>query len=926
MQGKKHRIIAAAVTAMGMAAAILLSGRLVRAAEEETEEAVPPVIQLLLPDAGNAQAEEILQEGDVQIHTLIYREPQYIQIRITDPELELSRTELVYRIGPGDGESERLSFETLFDPETGDVWQEEEVTAANWEITDGMSVRELCVHAETADGGIFEYSADSETEAWEILVDETPPEVRLLPAQEAVDMVENAAGEEVPLYAGETQYLLRVEDPANTGNEMQESGDCAGMEKVEWYVQSDLPETVAAAPVPDIPKGSRQGSWTIPVRMEEAAESNDIQLVVSVTDRAGNRTLLTQNLAIDRKGPRITIRYDNNDVQNGIYFNAERNLTVRAEDLNFDPSQTILYTETAFSGWQWDGSAYTAVLNCEADGEYLFHLTAADLAGNPADVDWDGPEGNAAPQRFVVDRTAPVIQVSFDRNDAENGKYYNKVRTAAVRIAEENFTPEDVKITIEADLEENDAKPPQPEAFHLENGAYVSKIRFDRDGEYRMRVQYQDPAGNPADPVSVPAFVIDRTPPKMILQNMDGGHIFGGHRQPVVLIDDTNLDAQNCRIAGSVSRIGGTAPLQPEELADVSFTGTGKEFFLREPADLPSGDGHYLLSVTARDLAGNVGSLEEIAYPVNRFGSVYMIADKATEELLSRGYTKNAPELSVIEYNPEELVRYDVTLMANGAVRTLAEGREYTVSDERTATGWMQYQYRICPAAFQDDRGNPVQGNYEITVFSEDAAGNRNSNRTNALDNRLLLTCLLDREPPVGYMDVTGLKAGSRELASPPVQASVYWEDNIGMSKVTVFLNGKAVKILEGEELARQGGAFRLMIREKDLPGELYAVLTDLAGNETELPHRLIHQETETAAEESRKQEAAEEEREEGQKEQPEKAGFVSKEEMVQAMTESAETSNAAENASLPVWRVVLPVCIAAVAVLLWVLRRKKRN
>ena len=59
-----------------------------------------------------------------------------------------------------------------------------------------------------------------------------------------------------------------------------------------------------------------------------------------------------------------------------------------------------------------------------------------DLAGNPAK--------SVSVDEFVVDRTVPVITVTFDNNSAQNGKYYKDPRTATISIREHNFRESEV--------------------------------------------------------------------------------------------------------------------------------------------------------------------------------------------------------------------------------------------------------------------------------------------------------------------------------------------------------------------------------------------------------------------------------------------------------------------------------------------------
>ena len=76
------------------------------------------------------------------------------------------------------------------------------------------------------------------------------------------------------------------------------------------------------------------------------------------------------------------------------------------------------------------------------DGAYTLDVTGTDALGNTASVSYTGE----APQAFTIDRTPPLIEVTWDNTDARNGRYYNAARLATVRVADLSFDDSYVKI------------------------------------------------------------------------------------------------------------------------------------------------------------------------------------------------------------------------------------------------------------------------------------------------------------------------------------------------------------------------------------------------------------------------------------------------------------------------------------------------
>lgn len=657
------------------------------------------------------------------------------------------------------------------------------------------------------------------------------PVITLEPNQGAAGDVTNSSGRGVKLYGGSMSYSMHIYDPIYRDGDTQLY---SGLASVKWTVESDQAGLISTSGNNNAFDGQQSVSLQVPVSINGIGETNNITVTVTAVDKAGNETTYKEYLAIDNQAPRVTISYDNNSVLNGKYFKADRNLTIQVEDLNFDSSRTSVNTQMGMSGWSQRGNVYTALISYNSDGDYTFEMATADKANNQAAIDYTNGGANAVPQAFTVDKTAPVISVSFDNNDVKNGKYYKANRIATVSVQEHNFNAGEVGTVVTASLDGQGIAVPSLGSFSDSGDSHRASIPFQADGDYTITVNYTDLAGNPAQTVTVSEFTIDKTLPTAEITNVQNGSAYTGTITPTITLQDVNFDPNGYSIQWKVTKLKGTSSLTAADHGVVASLPHGVTFSISNLEELAENDGIYLLSATVTDLAGNTFTTEDLVYSVNRFGSVYTAYDEATRLLLETGYTNGAQVLKFLETNPNKLTSHSITISINGSTKTLKEGRDYEVK-LLSSGGWQQYLYTILEAAFLDDKGEPIQGKYEITILSEDEAGNENSNRTNVQGNAMAVSYTIDKEGATGYIDVSGLKEGKDSITAAQTEITVHWEDNNGMSKVEIYVNGKLFKTLEGEELAAANGSYTFTLEESQDVQSIYAVLTDVAGNETRL-------------------------------------------------------------------------------------------
>ena len=209
-------------------------------------------------------------------------------------------------------------------------------------------------------------------------------------------------------------------------------------------------------------------SWSGSITVDSAKNnSNHVVIQVYAEDNAGNiRGFGSQEskkeIKIDTTAPRIDVSYNNNSPDSGKYYRNDRVATITVTERNFDPDQVKAAIRNtsgavpALSNWttiagnkdgNGDDTRHTATLTYHADGDYTFGIRCTDLAGHECPEERVGYGNSANPKEFTIDQTAPVVTVSYDNNDAQNGKYFKEKRTATVTITERNFDESRVQFT-----------------------------------------------------------------------------------------------------------------------------------------------------------------------------------------------------------------------------------------------------------------------------------------------------------------------------------------------------------------------------------------------------------------------------------------------------------------------------------------------
>lgn len=594
---------------------------------------------------------------------------------------------------------------------------------------------------------------------------------------------------------------------------------------------------------------------------------NDMVLLVELVDRAGNSSYDYIAFGIDQTPTAISVSYDNNNADtksgSGAFFNANRTATVTVKERNFNTENvewTIRNAEgtapshsapkfTQGSGNR-DDDTYVYTVTYSNDGVYSFDMKYTDRAGNKNQtIDY----GNSvAPTKFVVDKTLPVISVSYDNNDARNEKYFNAYRTATVTVTEHNFDVNRVTITGTASLDGNAVK--FPDASWSNSGdTHVATIKYDTDADYTFDISMDDMAGNKSNEanygssVAPKDFVVDTTIDKPVISGVENGNSYKDSVLPKIDFSDINF--KDVKVTLLRTRKDEINKDVTSDYINVSTNDKGGSFAATEDTfkKIQENDGIYTLSVQITDKAENTSS-DEVTFTVNRFGSVYSLGTYLSNDLNDKYVQSIDNDIVITEYNPDRLVEgnLDVVVTRDGSPVEYGDG-ELTISPvvnelaKIGSSGWYQYEYTISKNVFTDDNGNPIDGIYKVYVGSEDTVGNKSENIS--YDESSVLFRLDHTAPTI--KSVSGLDKKIVNADEQKVSYEVF--DAIGIDSIDVYYydgNGTRVDHIRStdkgstdvtdvlSDLTNYTGSFTIGSSTTSEPVRI--VIKDLAGNVTD--------------------------------------------------------------------------------------------
>lgn len=545
--------------------------------------------------------------------------------------------------------------------------------------------------------------------------------------------------------------------------------------------------------------------------------SNEIKMHIKMTDRAGNTSEDELIFSIDKTKPEIKIAFDNEtpDAENTTMFKENRVATITVTERNFEATDfkaDITNTDGVIpelSAWQTtentenpDQSVSTATITFAEDGDYTLSVSGKDKAANQAET--------VKADDFTIDKTRPVITVTYDNNNAVNGNYYAAARTATIQIEEHNFSENRVKITGTATDNGAGISFPQSGGFTGNGDVHTATITCGTDGLYNFNVEYTDMAGNIAETYTGEEYYVDLTEPEIEIVGVEDYSANNGDVIPQIVMSDTNFDTNGVNIELVGANQGSVAP-------EGSYTnqGNGETFTFQNFPKEQNYDDIYTINATLTDMAGNESNAT-VTFSVNRFGSVYVF-DQTLKDIEGT-YIQNEIDVKLKEVNVDSLEhdKIKVGVDTNGTPRTLEEGIDYQVQESGGNGQWYQYDYTIDKSLFAGD------GRYIVTLYSEDIAGNVNENIDESKEAEISFG--VDKTAPV----VIPIDVESN--AQYPVDtkaANVTVNDNLVLDSVEIYIGDKKC------DYTVDGENYQFNIPNNTKKQDVTIMAVDAAGNKT---------------------------------------------------------------------------------------------
>lgn len=555
------------------------------------------------------------------------------------------------------------------------------------------------------------------------------------------------------------------------------------------------------------------------------AQNDSNQLYASMTMESNTgymKTVTSEPFIIDVVPPTIEVSYNDIPAYNGSYYKDIRVATVTITERNFSSADVvwnITNTEGAMpviSAFTNDNSEenstndtkHVCTVTFAEDGDYTFGIDFMDKAGNT--IKYQG-------EPFTVDRTVPTVSLTYDNNEDAVEGYFNAGRVATLRIEEHNFRAEDVIVRITAGKNGQAVRIPAIGPFQNNGDVHSASIRFDYDGDFSVDVSYVDMAGNEAADMEQQNFTIDLTDPEIIFEGIEEFSANKGTVAPAVLLTDDNFDLNQIKVELKGYKNG----LVNYENT-VSGMADGQKITFTDFTRNKDVDDMYTLTASITDKSGRRAE-REIVFSVNRFGSVYQLADD-TRAMIQKYYTNEEQDVIIEETNVDTLTKKELYLLRDGEKIDLREDTDYRIEQSGDDVSWKKYTYTLFRENFIKE------GVYNVVLYSQDKASNETENRIKGND----IEFVVDKTAPV--VAVSGVE-NRRQYMVDERLVSVDAKDNSGLSGITVFINNKQTpyRTYTAEEIQEAGGVISINLGSSHERRNLIVMAEDLAGNINEV-------------------------------------------------------------------------------------------
>jgi len=378
---------------------------------------------------------------------------------------------------------------------------------------------------------------------------------------------------------------------------------------------------------------------------------------------------------------------------------------------------------------------------------------------------------------FNIDKTVPVINVTYDLNEPANEVYYNATRTAVVEITERNFDVRDVEFTIT----NTDGVMPVISGWSSQGSGdgtvHRATVTFAEDGDYTFTVAFMDKAGNKAAYNRVDTFTIDKTLPTYTItydnNNSLNGNYFAAGRTATIEVVEHNFNADLVDVIVTAERTEAGVP---------TISGWTKSGDVYRTTVNFGADADYSLDIQGVDMALNpmadyakdVFIVDTVAPTVKIFDIVNLSANN--------GIVRPGIRYSDINYDADSTV---IKMVGYNNGSTNMEG-EKTESQDGVEIKLHDFPH------------NPeVDDIYTMDATVYDLAGNSSSAKVVFSVNRFGSVYTFDDD---ATKNLIGEEGSYYTMSAPDLKITETNVDTLEFKEITCNYNGKITTLVEGQD------------------------------------------------------------------------------------------------------------------------------
>ncbi len=369
----------------------------------------------------------------------------------------------------------------------------------------------------------------------------------------------------------------------------------SGIEKIIYEVNNSVIKTIDYSKERTLKKSNQQ---TITFS-EESKDSNGDTLKVTAIDRTGNQRVITKKVYLDKTKPEVIIK----GIKEKGYFNKNQQLDITIEEAIYQYATVDIDVERYVDGNKlpysvpelvMSGNITSRSLKFEQDGTYIVTVKAADKAGNRSET---------VTKEFIIDKTAPVIQLS----GAEHTYYANDVELN-IAVQESNYENNNVDIQVVREHNGQVAKE-KIKGWTSTGKNTLSQEKFTLDGNYTVKVSSVDRAGNKAKEQTV-KFVIDQTAPAVAVEGITPYEVTSKEVNLKSLITENNIMQNGTKLEIRREDINGKTEIITSQYLETPEKESSHETSIKE-------EGKYDVVISSTDKARNT-TKKEVHFIIDR--------------------------------------------------------------------------------------------------------------------------------------------------------------------------------------------------------------------------------------------------------------------------------------------------------------------